>query len=125
MRHRNLHLVMLGFMCLWFGIVVPGHERGLIKTPGPACDTALMSCCPADTTCCPVGDPNSDRVPARDDPAQNCALCDYLATLLTPPVAQLIMPRLGLIDVLPVPLHVTPHVAPARSIFGGRSPPLV
>src|SRR3954467_6660003 len=59
---RALRVSLLVFQALWLNVLLPGHTRGIITTPGdasaPATRTVAGDCCHPDTA------------PAKDTPDQ-------------------------------------------------------
>jgi hypothetical protein len=122
MRRRVLHWLVLGFTTLWFGVLVPVHNRGEIGLPGS--DTRLSvrtshACCatpsdpkPAD----PCHAPASSRGGA-------CAVCYFIATLDAPPPVTWVEGRLGLVGVAPAPRRDELPAARITLPFHSRAPP--
>lgn len=103
--HRLGRLVILGLMALWFAVIAPGHQRGVIRLPGSAappmatCDAGdgavfepgTPSCCRTRTTGRVAArdggaadERQQDSTPPRRDPSRGCAICQLLATLDAP-----------------------------------------
>lgn len=89
MLGRLLHLAVLLFVSLWFGVIAPGHTRGTIKLGGMSpghCSVALTAA--PSTDCCELmgdaGESGESRPEAPVDPASCCAVC-YLNSVLNPP----------------------------------------
>lgn len=109
-----MHRVLLiAFFAIWFTAVLPGHERGVVRTAGEDGSQvfAAESCCP------------SDDQPTRD-PVRTCALCQLLATLDAPP---------ALLDVTPIVERIAyarplaPHRPVGRFVVSTtrqRAPPI-
>ena len=126
MSSRRLRWIVLGFAFLWFGMLVPVHQRGQMKLPG-----SVRAAEPA-SNCSRASDPASachkqkqgtgkDDAPGR---AGDCAVCHFIAGLQAPPPTVVYETRLGLLEVLPVDL---PFVLPLRHPalpFHGLDPPL-
>lgn len=87
----RFHNLILLWAIAWFGVVLPGHERGVIRVPGAPTvlrtDTerrvasgelqlSALSACPL----CPLSRSGEDG----EDPASTCALCQLIATLSVP-----------------------------------------
>ena len=117
MNHRGLRILVLLWACAWFGVIVPGHERGQIKLPGAGATQGCDSCCDA-----PASHPKSSKEKA--DPAANCAICFLTAQLQTPTTIDLTLPHVGLLGVLPVlPLIALDGVRFIPTVQG-RGPPV-
>lgn len=129
MLSPRFHSLLLFWTLAWFGIVLPGHERGVIRVPGMdagrgavvqrgegASDlrwTALSSC-----PLCPVGSSGGE-----DDPAATCALCQLIATLSVPVPLDLVPTRGELLLERSAP---GVESAPPRLVLScslGRAPP--
>jgi hypothetical protein len=121
MRRRVLHWLGLGFTTLWFGVLVPVHNRGEITLPGsdglPAA-RAGHACCAAHTEPKPA-----DPCDAPASPRGTCAVCFFIATLDAPPPFTWVETRLGLAGVVE---SVRPGEPPAARValpFHSRAPP--
>lgn len=117
------------WLTLWFGVVVPGHERGQIVLPGYAAPSHCGTASSADassapkSTCCPVPEPDEPGKPA--DPITRCAVCYIVATLATPPPVDLApqpTARVALLDQTP---SLAPEVATPHRPWLGRAPPAI
>jgi len=104
MRRRWLRIFLLAFHVVWFGAVVPGHQRGQIVLGGslenpapsransavveakavPSCHKSKKACAEAQTPHAPEGE---SREPARPS---GCAVCAFASTIDCPPSAILI-----------------------------------
>ena len=130
MSSRRLRWIVLGFACLWFGMLVPVHQRGQIKLPRAVrADDAKPA-----SHCSRAADPNSachkqqqqQGAGDEDAPQQagDCAVCHFIAGLQAPPPAVAYQARLGLLEILPAD---APLVLPLRHPalpFHGLDPPL-
>src|SRR6478609_1433821 len=99
MRSRALRIAILLFQALWFGVLVPGHRRGMIALPGEQNFSELSQA----RSCCRVEKSKSKgapQIPCSRDPAQHCAICHLAMRLSTPPVIDIILPPCGLAEVL-------------------------
>ena len=113
MRHWVTRIFVLLFAAVWFGVVVPGHQRGAISFPGSAVSTADLPPCHQKKL------PKSPTSPAK--PAQ-CVICT-LAAMTSPPPAIEAVPELSYRESLVVP---APEVSFALHIplpFSERGPP--
>lgn len=116
---RPLRVIMLAGLCLWFGVIVPGHQRGRITLPGSR-PSAMVACQAMATShsCHNGADPRGG-----DDPSAPCAVCMLIATLDAPPVADLTAPKAELVELLIVLAPQRPATCPRTSTHLGRAPP--
>ena len=87
MRSETIQKFAIRWFALWFGVIVPGHKRGLVLLPGgqpPARTQAanaepcpLASIMARSGSCCPSS--KSPDTPRPDGPVTHCAIC-YLNT---------------------------------------------
>ena len=138
MRRRWLRIFLLAFHVVWFGAVVPGHQRGQIvlggsrecpapsraddAAPGakavPSCHKSKKVCADAEASHAPEGE---SREPARPS---RCAVCAFASTIDCPPPTILI-PRPTSSSELEQ--WDTPPAAQVRIIpsFDARGPPVM
>lgn len=127
LTNRRFSSACIVWLSLWFGIVVPGHERGQIVLPGyqppshcgadagePPPRAARSDCCPA---------PGNDDSKRPGGPVERCAICYIVATLTVPlPIDLAPRPtaRAGL-----VAQHRPdrPTTSPPTPPYLGRAPP--
>lgn len=137
MDRRITRILVLGFACLWFGMLVPVHQRGQIRLPGPAAvaadgspEMAAVAHCPrgggADAACAGKSrqQPAPGEQPPRDNSGGGCAVCHFIAGLDAPPPVTLRVAALGFLRALPAE---QPLAAPDRHTalpFHGLDPPL-
>ena len=117
-------MLVLGFACLWFGMLVPVHQRGQVQLPGPggaerASAAARCNRTDADAPC------RKDRPqPAGGDrESGRCAVCHFIVGLHAPPPVTAVEAALGLLGTLP---PESAPVAPRRHSalpFHGLDPP--
>jgi hypothetical protein len=119
-------------LCLWFGVIVPGHRRGIVPLPGyEAADSCCSSppteqsdsrpsCCPTDDEASPASSPD-DR---PDDPVKRCAICYIVAMLNVPPAIDFVDPPSALLQYLPALKNTTFFTVASLLRFHGRAPPL-
>lgn len=88
MNRRPFHIIWLLFISLWFGVIAPGHTRGVIKLSGTEQEQGQPdSCCvrpiahPADST---KQDSSDSQKHPPVDSATGCAVC-YLNSILDTP----------------------------------------
>ncbi|NBC11252.1 MAG: hypothetical protein GVY24_05875 [Planctomycetes bacterium] len=110
MRRKALRILALAWVLAWFGIVLPGHQRGAVRLPGQSSDTTE-----AETTAaapggkpCPLcvrepGGGEGDDSPAVPIRGGCCAICQFMATLSTPPIFVFDPPDSYLLDLLAAP----------------------
>jgi hypothetical protein len=134
---RVLRWIVLAFACLWFGALVPVHQRGQIQLPGPgltacqggACEKpeAPVPACHKKKAC---EHPSHDgQQPATDDKSPgksgNCAVCHFIAGLHAPPPAAIYVEQLGLLELLPEEDRAVTPLRHAALPFHGLDPPTV
>ena len=139
MRSTNLRILLLAIFGLWFGVIVPGHERGVITVPGfkPACHEA--SCEMADAAPAPAcgGCPIEARAKAKEakekeakekdsrrQRAQHCAVCQSVGVLGAPVVIVFAPPTVELIGCLPLPAYQSVTGIDAVDLTRSRGPPV-
>jgi hypothetical protein len=122
MRCRALRIAMLCFVVLWFEILLPVHTRGQILLAGS--EGASHSCCgktsPIKTDC-------NSKDESRQQPSprgrQQCAICQFIATLDIPPAVMIDVPALTpAIACAELPRWSNPSLAP-RYTSPERGPP--
>jgi hypothetical protein len=79
MRNRFLHIGFLAFFGLWFGLVLPGHQRGIVLLPGV---TPVASSSAATTLAPPCHD--SSTPANKPISSKGCAVCFHMAMLDVP-----------------------------------------
>lgn len=119
-----MRILMLLWLSWWFGIALPGHQRGAVSLSegsgsGWSVAAGSSSCCarlPADA--------NPSDAPAPDrGGASRCALCHLMAVLTVPPPADVDPGRWRpLVDTIPAS-YTSPTLGGACGIFGSRDPP--
>ena len=123
MSPRPARWFVLCFAALWFGVLVPVHNRGQIAVPGsgrPCHSTAAASCHhrgPGQTPG-PAPDPTPKRGSA-------CAVCFFIAGLDTPPPVTTVEHLFGLAADGPVAEPAFPTTARIVLPFHSRAPPAV
>jgi len=120
-------MLALIWVLAWFGVILPGHQRGAVRLPGSSGTSTdpTQAASNTDTRPCPLcvaepGDGESRRTPVRGG---CCALCQFMATLTTPPVFAFDPPDSYLLDLL-----AAPEVAALRDVCAlptrrSRGPP--
>lgn len=109
-RSKTARILALVWVLAWFGIILPGHQRGAVRLPGLGSDSAEAEAngatasstggkpCPLCITTPGEGEPGDERtVPVRGG---CCAICQFMATLTTPPVFTFDPPDSYLLDLL-------------------------
>ena len=125
MSSRLLRWMVLGFTCLWFGVLLPVHQRGQIQLPGAAPRVAGPSCCNHSDASRHRSTHDGKQQPAKPSNPENCAVCHFIAGLDVPPPVTWYVERQGLVESVPAEQHVAvPHRAEILP-FHGRAPPVV
>jgi hypothetical protein len=134
MNSSTFHRFAIIWLALWFGVIVPGHKRGLVLLPGGGERAASTTVVTQDDEPCPLAQMMavsgkccpSSRTPSQSSPggpASHCAVC-YITGVLDVPLPPDFAPRpLELIQILPWPKPVTVASAPTTHIYQGRAPP--
>ena len=127
MSRRALHWLVLGFATLWFGVLVPVHNRGEITLGGTAnaCThhVTRASLPPCHAAAAIPSSQDHDCPADAPRPKGACAVCFFIAGLDAPPPVTLIETRLGFAGAAPAP---APHDLPAARVtlpFHSRAPP--
>ena len=113
MHSRAFRILLLALVAVWYGAVLPGHQRGVVQMPGAGADP----CCERDAQ---HESKDSSKAPAP----RSCAVCFHMAAL-----EQAAPPDLGIAPLGPTqrqpaavpPAPVTVHV---HATYLGRAPPL-
>ena len=131
MSTQTFNKIAIVWLALWFGVVVPGHKRGLVLLPGgEKVPTRLQSDKPCPLakltgktgSCCPSSKAPSDQAPAA--PGSHCAVCYLTGVLDVPAPPDLTAPPLELLDILPWPDAVQAKTIQIQLAYFGRAPPL-
>ena len=121
-RSRAFRLAVIAFVAVWFGAIVPGHTRGVVKLPGASACEASANVGRSGPPCCAGGAARGKgKSPVNTGP---CAVCFFAAALIFAPPVTFYEPRPGVARraVLAVPVIVMP---PDRAgPFHSRAPPL-
>ncbi|MEM8784110.1 MAG: hypothetical protein AAGE65_14835 [Planctomycetota bacterium] len=119
---------MLVWLVPFFAVIAPGHQRGVLKTPGSDEGSIAVSA-PNCALCAFVAgfgnsEPADDSVPPTN-PAGDCAICHFNGTLLDPPPFELPDLRPERLD---LPLAQAPATRPVSHLNAGaisqRGPPI-
>ncbi len=138
MKSRNLRILLLAIFGLWFGVIVPGHERGAITVPGykPACHgvvceqparavgetakkVAVCGDCPTDAK------QSTPTEGSKRERARHCAVCQLVGVLGAPAVIHFTPPTVELIGSLPLPAYVSVVGIDLSDSIRSRGPPAV
>ncbi len=112
-----MRIFVLVYAAWWLGVFMPGHQRGQVKVAGQNQPSACHAC-PA------TGETQPSDAPKES--STHCAVCVVLARLNPPPVLDLDVPELRLLDELdPLPVVAQRHAAPRLAVLHGRAPPAV
>jgi hypothetical protein len=107
---------MLAFTCVWFGMLVPVHQRGQIQLPGGRVAKA------AEPRAC-HGKCGKTKQPAAPASRENCAVCHFILGLHAPPPVTIYVERLGLLESRPAELIASIPLRHAALPFHGLDPP--
>ncbi|MBC7785500.1 MAG: DUF2946 family protein [Burkholderiales bacterium] len=122
MNSRRLNWLVLGFTCLWFGMFVPVHQRGLMQLPG---GVAAAHCSTEKPSHCQKKTAGKKPVEKQSPKTANCAVCHFIAGLHVPPPVTVVESRLGLLDLRPLVKPATPVISRQVLPIHGRAPPIV
>jgi len=125
MRSRSLRILLLAVFSLWFGVIVPGHERGAICVPGA--DTDSSKSCHAEKTCGSCHEtPADSQTPADDpNPSSHCAICHLIGVLDAPTTIHFVIPEAELLACLPLPSCDGIAAVALLSTHRDRGPPIL
>ena len=134
MRQTTFQKFAVVWFTLWFGVIVPGHKRGLILLPdgksrAPATNQTANEPCPLarimgtnSPCCCPAS-----SQPAKDGPGKpvtHCAICYLTGVLDVPPPPDFAPRPLELAQLLAWPQPAAIDSIPASQTYLGRAPPI-
>jgi len=114
MRHRALRIFLLLLATVWYGAILPGHERGIVQLPGAQTHDG---CCVGDKPVGRAGEPVPVRSPS------NCAVCKFMGTLSAAPPPDLGIAPLGPTEVAPALTPTTLVSLRVIPTYLGRAPP--
>ena len=126
MSSRLLRWMVLGFACLWFGMLVPVHQRGQIRLSDGGATAAAAGHCSRPDAPCHRKAQDGKKQPEKPANRDNCAVCQLIIIgLHAPPPVTWYDQRLGLIEVRAVERQA--DIAHCATIlpFHGRAPPVV
>jgi hypothetical protein len=120
-----LRWFVLGFACLWFGMLVPVHQRGMIQLPGAADARGLSHCNRGEertASCCKTQTKQNGggKAPVTQG---NCAVCHFIAGLHAPPPVTMYIAQLGLLRDQPLTFLSIAPLRHAALPFHGLDPP--
>lgn len=120
MHSRTLRVAFILLWSVWFGLIIPGHQRGIVALPGTQqasgeCpvlggDSVQASCCKSQ--------------PGRGDPVRHCAICKLVAMLDIPAAVNNDVPPLGLVGLADPVAPIAVYPPSTVSVHTGRAPPL-
>jgi hypothetical protein len=124
-RSRSFASALLVYQFIFFNILLPGHTRGAITLDGKHTLVSVPCCC------CGLENPaaksttgKSNGVPSQRD-RDCCALCHFAARVLPTQFVGFTLPKMGLLDVLPVSNPDVPVSVDVIHTYQSRGPPLV
>ena len=137
MASRPVRWLVLCFAALWFGVLVPVHNRGQIAVPGTepgafggaTCHASHCTPAPAAQAARPChpthaattdADPNA---PAPKHGGGSCAVCFFLAALDAPPPVTTVEHLFGPAGEAPFAEPASPVAAAPVLCFNPRGPP--
>lgn len=113
---------MLLWVAFYFGIFLPGHDRGAITLPGGERSGSGPAC----PLCISTGS-ESTQVPEEDSNQRGgggcCAICQSIATLDAPPTFAFDPPEMGLLDLLDAPVATALRDQNDLTAVRSRGPP--
>ena len=111
---KQLRFIVLIFACLWYGLILPAHQRGAIRLPETAGEQR-HACCEQKRS--------PDGKPAKSDPVSHCAVCQLVSVTAPPPPICFDVVPLGLLTrFVPQSIHFALCTAPLDP-HSGRDPP--
>ena len=127
MPRRALHWLVLGFTTLWFGVLVPVHNRGEIGVPGGDGHCASHPQATPTPPChASTAEPRNKGDLPDSAPRQRrtCAVCYFIAGLDAPPPVTVIVTRLGFAGTSELPAPQELPTAKVTLPFHSRAPPI-
>ncbi len=134
MDNQKLQKLAVVWFALWFGVIVPGHKRGLVLLPGGKPQVTVKQSeeaqpCPlakimgrSSSCCCPPSD--SSDAPQPGAPVTHCAICYLTGVLDVPPAPDFAPKPLELVQVLAWPQSDVVEATESVRTYLGRAPPL-
>jgi len=98
-KQRALRIFLAAYLFFWFGIVVPGHQRGIVTVDGTPNASECCCCCQTSSANqSPSKTPTDSQAPGNPtNPAGHCAICYFAAHLTVPPPVDFSLAPLGLV----------------------------
>ena len=120
MRTRLSRILAIGWLLFWLGVVVPGHQRGIIPLPGATPAALGDGASSHEAPCCAL------RHGQKPCPLQrSCAICDdFVATLSTPPPVIQLEPLAQRTERMAPAVAVVYRAIDPLQVSRGRAPPL-
>jgi hypothetical protein len=116
-RSRKFRIALLAFQLLWYGVIVPGHRRGVVTLDGKRQTPSCCCCCDSQ----PVKGADSRQPPVQPG---HCAICDFTAHLTLPPVVDFELAPHGMLERCAVPVVEQRLSRDIPATYDGRGPPL-
>jgi hypothetical protein len=124
MDSRFTRWLVLGFACLWFGMLVPIHQRGQIQLPGASAEMSRAKHCNKPNGHCKKSE-QPDKQEGEGKDRDNCAVCHFIAGLHAPPPVTVVETRLGLVRDVPLDHAFVAPLRHAALPFHGLDPPII
>jgi hypothetical protein len=120
-RRRATSAALAFYLFIWFGIIVPGHRRGVVSFDKGTSTSGGCCCCCCE--CQAIKTPAGSQTPPAN--SGHCAICDFAAHLTIPPPVDFSLPPMGLLERLPTPTVQDLVSLTLLTPFDGRGPPAV
>ena len=117
MLGRAARILLIAFQVLFLNVVLPGHTRGVVTMSGRSASAA------AESGCCHGKHGGDSGKPSEKDKSE-CAVCFFAARVTPPPVVDLNLTRLGLVEVIAAARPVVAESAQVELPYHGRAPPV-
>ncbi len=118
MFSRPFRILVLLFVVAWFGVILPGHTRGVVKLPGTTSCHAAVDTDSKTQTCCATK--KSEQSPAKSG---SCAICFFVMGLMFVTPTSFDFAMLGLVGTLAPPARENALLAPSFLPCQSRAPP--
>ena len=92
MQCRFLRYLVIAWSILWYAVIVPGHQRGIVTLGGAFGDGSAPSCCSMKE--------NDTKKKIPVGLREGCAICDQTAKITPPPVVDLTLSFAGVLSEL-------------------------
>ncbi|HWB55107.1 MAG TPA: hypothetical protein VG722_12975 [Tepidisphaeraceae bacterium] len=113
LRSHPFAATFLLYQFIFFNIFLPVHTRGIVTVEGK-----YTGACPA--CCCEQHSPK--QLPTHRDP-NDCEFCHFAARVVPPQIFSIVLPDLGLLELLPVPTPAVACSVHVLSTHPSRGPP--